>query len=160
MDREALVEAVLNDPEALWAVLRAARKPARALAGPWVPAESKAKRVMVGGDASWRMLPKGKGESVATVHKWWYACDGVREPKSFDYEDRYEDEDYVKDLAKWGEAVARRAGREWVYRVEGDRTEYAATKEEAMALADVALRGKGFRLVDTLPAKALASYSG
>lgn len=144
--RAALVEAVLADPEALWAV-RTARVKGTGLirvAGPWVPAKSEKRRTSVSGDAVWRLDPKG--EHLATVHKWWDRCDGVRKPEHYDYHMGDEDE-YKKDLAEYKAAVALRAGREWVWKLAGEKTEYAVSKEEALRLADEALTARGVRLV-------------
>ena len=157
--RAALVEAVLADPGALWAVRTARVKTGAGIrvAGPWVPATSKKRRYSVGGDALWRL--NTKGETVATVHKWWDRCDGVREPMRYDYH-MGDEAEYEADLAIYEAAVALRAGREWTYRLEGEKTQYAVSKDEALRLADEALTAKGVRLVPegALDEKALKRY--
>lgn len=149
-ERSALVAAVLADPEALWAV----RKAKVRVLGPWVPASSEKRRISVGGDASWRLNPKG--EDVACVHKWWYRCDGVVKPSPGDFS-MLDDEGYAEALASYEAGVARRAGREWVYRVDGE-TGYAVSEEEAKALADEALKGKGYLLLDVLDEVQMKRY--
>lgn len=55
-------------------------------------------------------------------------------------------------------AVALRAGREWTYRLEGEKTQYAVSEEEAKTLADEALRAKGYLLLDVLDEKQMKRY--
>lgn len=148
-----LTRRTVADPEALWAVLTSKVK----VLGPWVKAESKERRFSIGGEALWRL--DTKGENRAVVHKWWNRCDGVKKPDSDDYDYGNEDEAYIRACTNFEEAVTRRAGREWVYLLEGERTEYAASKEEALSLADEALRAKGVLLLDRLNAKQMKRYT-
>ncbi len=150
-ERAALVAAVLADPEALWAV----RKARVRVLGPWVPARSERRRIGIGGDASWRLSTKG--EDVACVHRWWKMCDGVEEPRVHDYHLGDEDE-YEAAKAAYEAAVAVRAGREWVYRIDGEKTQYAVSEEEAKTLADEVLRARGFLLLDVLDEKQMRRY--
>lgn len=150
-ERASLIQAVLADPEALWAIKKARVR----VIGPWVPARSEKRKLMVGGDASWRLNPKG--EDVACVHKWWKHCDGVKEPQHYNYHMGDEDE-YEADKAKYEAAVAVRAGREWTYRLEGEKTQYAVSEEEAKTLADEALHAKGYLLLDVLDEEQMKRY--
>ena len=150
-ERTALVAAVLADPEALWSI----RKDQVKVIGPWVPARSERRRVSVGGDASWRLDPRG--EDVACVHKWWKMCDGLQEPQLHNYHLGDEDE-YEADKAKYEAAVAVRDGREWVYRINGEDTRYAVSEEEAKRLTDEALRAAGHLLLDVLDEVQMKRY--
>lgn len=152
MTSHELAALVLDDPLALWLIKSSHVR----VLGPWVEARSERRLIGIGGDAVWRLTPRG--QDVAVVHRWWERCDGVSKPNPNSYDDGREDEDYVKDLAAYKEATARRGGREWTWRVGDGRTEYASTKEEAVALADEWLRKKGYRLVDVLDAEQLRRY--
>lgn len=154
-EAEELASQCMANPEALWLVLTSEAK----AAGPWVDAESKSRRTRtIGG--FWRLSARSgrstrglvEDEDVAKIHPWWPGCNGIQKsmPTSWEYDDREEDEEYIHDLAEWQDDSSRR--KPWVWRLSSwgfeHRTEYAETKEEAMALADAALRAEGWLLID------------
>lgn len=143
-ERAAAIAAVLSDPAALWAV----QKSGATVCGPWVKAEAKGVSVHGG---FWRCTPSG--QDLTQVHPWWPHCDGVREPNRWEY--GLDEEDmYEAALASHEKALARRAGRGWVWKVPGwmgsRKTDYASSREEAQSLADAELRRRGVLLLDTL----------
>lgn len=152
LTNEELFRLSSTDPRVLWKLLTSELK----VAGPWVPAFSKKRNFGVGGEALWRLDPTG--EDVVVVHKWWEHCDGASKPNPGMYDYGTEDEDYIRDLEKFKRKDTQRAGREWVYRVEGKETEYASTKEEALLLASEYLRVEGFLLLDELTPDQLETY--
>jgi len=158
MTTEELIFAVLSNSKALWAIRTSSIK----VAGPWVPARSEKRGFAIGGDASWRLSPKG--ETMACVHRWWECWNGIKKPHPTDYDYLENDEDYVRDLVTYKEDMELRNGREWAWHLDGNWAfegtfGYASTKEEAIQIADVRLRERGVQLVDELDGEVLRKYS-
>jgi hypothetical protein len=151
MNREELIEAVLNDPEALWAV----RTSNVRVAGRWETAHSETRKVVVH-DGVWRLNPEGK--DVAVV----YPSPKPQAPDFWEFADHYDEDGEPKYLREeqyeWAVAdyeKEKAAWKPWSYRIScqlnwpqsAHAKGFAATKEEAMEFADEVLRASQVMLV-------------
>lgn len=151
LSNEDILAHILATPELLWAVKTSKKK----VAGPWVPARSEKNRRGISGEAIWRLTHKGN--DIAAVHLFWPGCDGWIKPSPGDFT-MFQDEEYNEAMAAYKAAVAVRADREWVYRINGEGTKYASTKEEAVTLADEVLKERGYLLLDSLDEAQMLKY--
>ena len=140
-ERANLIDAVLKDPEALWAV----RTSKVRVVGPWVKAESEARKFSVH-LGMWRL--KSSGGDVVVM----FPSTALHEPEAYEYESDYEgggfDRDgYEADTAAY---LARaRIWQPWCYRISSrEGVTYAPTDVEAMAAADRELEGMGVLLLN------------